>query len=176
MTLASVPVGTVIGPDSFAIQHLFAAKAAEWRDGGAKVVGLIGEAHALPDRTCTAGLLRDIATGKSFLMYLETPPAHTTCHLDGEGVASACATLLDQIADSDLVVLSKFGKLEAQGGGLAAAFQAAIAAGVPVLTTVSEKHREAWGQFAPDAVKMRADTQVIEEWWQAAHAAGRMAS
>lgn len=176
MTATPAPIGTVIGPDSFAIQHLFAAKAAEWRDAGLNVVGLIGEAHALPDRSCTAGLLRDIVTGKSFLMYLETPPAHTSCHLDGEGVESACATLLDQIAESDLVVLSKFGKLEAQGGGLAAAFKAAIAAGVPVLTTVSEKHHEAWWKIAPDAVRMRADKQAIEEWWQAAHAGEQAAS
>lgn len=171
MSATPGPIGTVIGPDSFAIQHLFAAKAAEWRDAGSKVVGLIGEAHALPDRACTAGTLRDIVTGQTFSMYLETPPVNTSCHLDGGGVESACAALLDQIADSDIVVLSKFGKLEALGGGLAAAFRAAIAAGVPVLTTVSEKHHEAWWMLAPDAVRMRADKQAIEEWWQAVNAA-----
>jgi hypothetical protein len=35
------------------------------------------------------------------------------------------------------VVLSKFGKLETSGGGLAAAFRAGTAAGKPVVTTVS---------------------------------------
>ncbi len=169
MTATLGPIGTVIGPDSFAIQALFTAKAAEWRAAGLKVVGLIGEAHALPDRTCTAGTLRDIVTGKSFSMYLETPPKDTSCHLDSEGVESACASLLGQIAASDVVVLSKFGKLEAQHGGLAAAFDAAFAAGKPVLTTVSGKHRDAWREFAPSAVTMAADKQAIQDWWQTAH-------
>ncbi len=73
--------------------------------------------------------------------------------------------VLGQIPDSDVVVLSKFGKLEAAGGGLAPAFAAAIAAGKPVLTTVSELHRDAWQRLAPDAVRLPADPAAIRDWW-----------
>lgn len=161
-------IATVIGADSAAIQALFATTVAEWRASGANVVGVIGEAHDLPDRTCSAGLLRDIVSGKAYSMYLETAPVDTSCHLDSAGVETACTVVLDQVPASDVVVLSKFGKLEAMRGGLAPAFDAAIAAGKPVLTTVSDKHRQAWQKFAPDAVVIAADKTAIEAWWRTA--------
>jgi len=59
MTPAAGRIATVVGADSATIQALFAAMVADWRASGAKVVGVIGEAHGLPDRTCSAGILRD---------------------------------------------------------------------------------------------------------------------
>ena len=98
-------------------------------------------------------------------MFLEAPPAGTSCHLEATGVEGACAAVLGQITDSDAVVLSKFGKLEAAGGGLAPAFAAAIAAGKPVLTTVSDLHRAAFQGLAPEALRLPADAAAIRGWW-----------
>jgi nucleoside-triphosphatase THEP1 len=60
----------------------------------------------------------------------------------GAKIASGC----------DLVLLSKFGTLETMRAGLAAAFEAAIAAHKPVLTTVSDRHRDPWQTLTPEAV------------------------
>jgi hypothetical protein len=109
--------------------------------------------------------LRDIGTGDRFAIYLETPPADTSCHLNAKGVEAACASVIDQIASSDLIVLSKFGKLEAMGRGLFPAFEAAIAAGTPIPTTVSDKHRDAWEAFAPDAAYLEASRSALADWW-----------
>ena len=167
MTPAAGRIATVVGADSATTQALFAAMVADWRASGAKVVGVIGEAHGLPDRTCSAGILRDIVSGKPYQIYLETAPNHTSCHIDMAGVETACAAVLNHVSTSDFVVLSKFGKLEAMRRGLAAAFEAAIAAGKPVLTTVSDKHRDAWQALAPDAILLAADEAVIQAWWRA---------
>ncbi|HEY5301711.1 MAG TPA: DUF2478 domain-containing protein [Acetobacteraceae bacterium] len=165
MTPATGRIAVVVQADG-ATQALFAAMVAGWRASGAKVVGVIAEAHNLPDRTCSAGYLRDIASGTPYPMFLETAPANTSCHLDAGGVESACVAVLDQVPTSDLVVLSKFGKLEAARGGLAAAFEAAIAAGKPVLTTVSEKHHDAWEAVAPGATRLTGEP-AIQAWWRA---------
>lgn len=157
----------VVRSDDETAQTLIAAAVAEWRAAGAKVVGVIAEPHGLPDRTCGAGSLRDIASGRSYQIYLEEAPGHTSCHLDAEGVQAACRGLLDQIAASDLVVISKFGKLEAARGGLVPALEAAIGAGKPVLTTVSERHRGAWRAFASDAIDVAADPAAVRAWWEA---------
>jgi hypothetical protein len=53
----------------------------------------------------------------------------------------------DITAGCDLVLLNKFGKLEIAGDGLASAFRAAITAGLPLLTSVSPTHDEAWRRF-----------------------------
>ncbi|MGH7102517.1 MAG: DUF2478 domain-containing protein [Acetobacteraceae bacterium] len=161
-------IAAVVRSDDETAQKLIAAAVAEWRAAGARVVGVIAEPHGLPDRTCGAGSLRDIASGKSWQIYLETAPSATTCHLDADGVQAACRGILDQIAESDLVVVSKFGKLEAARGGLMPAIEAAMEAGKPVLTTVSERHREAWREFAPDAAEVVADPAAIRRWWQTA--------
>lgn len=166
MAPASGRIATVVGDDGSAIQALLAATAAGWCAAGVKVVGVIAEAHGMPERSCTAGVLRDIVSGASYPIYLETVPSHTSCHLDTAGVDAACASVLDQLSGSDVVVLSKFGKLEAMRQGLAPVFEAAIAAGKPVLTTVSEKHRDAWRAFAPDAAPLPADGVAISSWWR----------
>lgn len=153
------------GADGPRLQALLAAAVAEWKAGGLHVAGVIAEAHALPDRTCSAGFLRDISSGEAYAMFLEAPPAGTSCHLDATGVEGACNAVLGQITHSDVVVLSKFGKLEAAGGGLAPAFAAAIAAGKPVLTTASDLHRAACRQLAPDALRLSADAAAIRDWW-----------
>ncbi|MEP9372505.1 DUF2478 domain-containing protein [Mesorhizobium sp. KR1-2] len=167
MPLVTGNIATVVGTDGTAIQALFATMAADWRAAEVEVIGVIGEAHGLPDRTCSAGVLRDIVSGKPYSIYLEVAPSNTSCHLDATGVEAACATVLDQLLSCDIVILSKFGKLEAQQRGLAMAFEAAIAAGKPVLTTVSDKHREAWHDFAPDAVFLPANELAIQSWWHA---------
>lgn len=157
-------IATLGGADGPTLQALLTASVAEWKAAGLRVAAIIAEAHNLPDRTCSAGFLRDMASGRTYSMFFEAPPAGTSCHLDATGVDGACAAVLDQIPASDVVVLSKFGKLEAAGGGLAPAFAAAIAARKPVLTTVSDLHRGAWDRLAPDAIRLPADAAAIRDW------------
>ena len=167
MALGVGKIAAVLEDDGTATQALLATMVADWRDSGAKIAGVIAELHGLPDRTCGAGFLRDIASGKPYRIYLEAPSRQNSCHLDAAGVASVCKAILDQISMSDLVVLNKFGKLERRGEGLAAAFALAIGAGKPVLTTVSDRYRDAWQTFAPDTSFLPADQAALQHWWRA---------
>lgn len=167
MALGVGKIAAVLADDGTATQALLAAMVADWRDSGAKIAGVLGELHGLPDRTCGAGFLRDIASGRPYRIYLEAPTRENSCHLDAVGVASACKAILDQISISDLVVLNKFGKLERMGDGLAAAFEFAISVGKPVLTTVSDRHRDAWRTFAPNTSFLPADKVALQNWWGA---------
>ena len=99
-------------------------------------------------------------------------PGVADCHLDGIGAVAAATTVERDIAQScDLVLLNKFGKLEAAGGGLAGAFRVALAAGVPLLTSVSPAHDEAWRQFAKrEFAILPADPAAIDLWRRAAQA------
>jgi len=157
-------IAAVVGAESAVIQRLLADAASAWQRAGVKVCGVVEEAHGLTGRSCSAGLLRNIETGNIFAMYLEEPPAHTSCHLDELGVVGACASVVERIATSDLVVLSKFGKVEAVGSGLYDAFEAAVRLGKPVLTSVAPKHRYAWQRFAPEAAFIGPDRASIETW------------
>jgi nucleoside-triphosphatase THEP1 len=150
-------------------QAILSEAAADLRRAGARVVGVLAE-NSDVEGTCSAAFLRDLASGRRFSIQLDTAPAGTTCHLDTAGIDEACAELLPQMTLADVVVLSKFGKTEAMGRGLRAAFSNAIAAGKPVLTTVSPKHVEAWLAFAPDAAWLEPDSRSIQQWWRTATA------
>lgn len=159
-------VAVVQGADSESVQRLFSAVAANLQAEGVNVTGVTAEMHELPDRSCSAGLLRNVKSGERFSIYLENQPTHTSCHLDAAGVEDACATVLSDMQTCKLIVLSKFGKLEAMRGGLFPVFEAAIAAGTPVLTTVSGKHRQAWQSFAPNADYIDASEADVRKWWR----------
>ena len=168
MTPLTGRIVAIAGDDGAKAQSLLTEMAAEWSAAGVKIAGVIAEGHGLAGRACGAGFLREIGSGKAHTIYLDVPSSGTSCHLDATGVADAGMAIIAQIPNSDLVVLNKFGKLEAMGKGLVKVFAAAIAAGKPLLTTVSEKHRDAWSSFAPGAILLIAEKAALEDWWRAA--------
>ncbi len=146
-------------------QALLAEATVGLRRAGAKVAGVLAENSDL-EGICSAGVLRDIGSGNRYSIGLDEPPVGKTCHLDVKGLDDACADLLDQITPADVVIISKFGKMEATQQGLWAAFAAALANGKPLLTTVSPRHMEAWKQFAPTISWLDGDGASVERWWQ----------
>ena len=164
---ASNRIAVLTNPGTDDAQHLLARSAEAWRGSGARVVGVLAEPGESTNAACSAGFLRDIGSGRRFAMALAHPPINTRCHLDAEGVQAACSQLLDQIPGADIVLLSKFGKLEASRKGLWPAFTMAISAGKPVLMTVSAKHVDALKAIAPDAAWLAADATSLDRWRRA---------
>jgi len=165
MTAAANRIAVVRGPDSATVQALFQQMVERWRASGVQVVGLIENTHGLAGRTCNAGVLRDIATGSPYPIFREAVLRSDACHIDVTGAELASKAVLAQIGTCDLVILSKFGKLEAAKRGLIGAFEAAKTLGKPVLTTVSDRHFEAWREFAPDASTLEARPDALTQWW-----------
>jgi hypothetical protein len=161
-------IAVVQGVPSAQVQQLFQTLVDRWQPT-ACLAGVIAEDHGLADRACSAGFLRSLGDGKRFPIFQDPGPGAQACHLAGDGALTAAAAVRRDIAGGcDLVVLSKFGKLEAEGGGLRDAFGAAIEAGIPMLTSVSAKFATAWESFAaPLFVVVPDDADRIDAWWQA---------
>jgi hypothetical protein len=100
-------IAAIAGDDGATGQALLTEMAAQWRAGGAKIVGVTAEGHGLPGRTCGAGFLREIASGRAHTIYLDAPTSDTSCHLDAAGVADAGTAIIEQIPASDLVILAE---------------------------------------------------------------------
>jgi hypothetical protein len=155
------------GAPSATIQPLLRTLADRWVRY-ARVAGVVAEDHGLADRPCSAGFLRNIGTDEWFPIFRDPGPGSTVCHLDGSGARSATAAVQREIATGcDVVILSKFGKLEAAGEGLFAAFTSAIDAGIPLLTAVSPAFDAAWTNLVPSFTVVPADIGEIEAWWRA---------
>ena len=164
--MAENSVAAIVGADTAAIQSLLLEAVARWRAAGLAICGMIEEREGTVEGRCSCGVLHNLATGARFPMYLDEPPAHTSCHLDEIGVTAAGESVLDQIAEADVVVLSKFGKAEAVGSGLFCVFEAAGALRKPVITSVAPKHDYQWRRFAPHARTIAARRDEIDGWWQ----------
>ena len=161
-------IAVVQGAPSAEVQALFRSMVDRWRRS-ARLAGVVAEEHGLPDRACTAGYLASLASGERFQIFQDLGPGSKGCHLAGAGaLAAAEAVTRDIAAGCDLVVLSKFGHLEKNGGGLRDAFSAAIDAGIPVLTSVSPAFVPAWEDFAkPLFTVVPPDADEIDAWWRA---------
>ena len=166
--MASVKkIAVVQGAPGATVQAMFHTLADRWRPT-MRLAGVLAEGHGLADRACSAGFLRSLAGDERFSVFQDLGPNSAACHLDGTGMVTAAdAVRRDIERGCDLVVLSKFGKLEAAGGGLRAAFDAAIEVGLPVLTSVGNSFLSAWEAFAATLfVVLPADLAKLEQWRQ----------
>jgi hypothetical protein len=160
-------VAVVRGTSGVEVQDVFRALVERWRPS-TRLAGLVAEGHGLPDRTCSAGFLRNIASRERFSIFHDLGPGATECHLDDIGaLAAAAAVQRDIAAGCDLVLLNKFGKLEAAGKGLFNAFKAALDAQTPLLTSVSPAFEEPWKRLVGRSFALLpADLEGIGAWWR----------
>src|SRR3954465_13608510 len=99
-------IAIVRGAPSAIVQKLFAAFVTRWRFG-MRIAGVLAESHGLPDRACSAGYLRSIASGEVFPMFQDLGSGSVACQLEGAGVLAATDRVRAEItAGCDLIVLS----------------------------------------------------------------------
>ncbi|MCJ2177241.1 DUF2478 domain-containing protein [Novosphingobium album (ex Hu et al. 2023)] len=171
MIVSMFPVGVVEAESSKAAQELFRDFTRRWQ-ARVRIGGVIESSR--PDRgeRGGAGELHFIGTGAVFRLYHPDLCQDGVCNVDPQGAALASHTVEGEIASGcDLVILNKFGKLEAARAGLLSAFMAAIGAGVPVLTYVSPGCRAEWARFADPLFCVLEDrAEAIDAWWHSYHA------
>src|SRR5690606_17839188 len=70
------------------------------------------------------------------------------CRLDERGLVESESAIQQALSDGvDLLVINRFGRAESFGRGLRGCFDAALLAGVPVLTAVRAPYDAAWKEF-----------------------------
>lgn len=178
----------VPGAASADIQELFADLAIMWRTAGLSVGGVLDQAvpHFMSGHQVER-VLFDIASGARYPVTQKVVISTDTLIVrnddggwrasshglnafwrrnEAPGFAAACYSVENAIQRGcHVVIMSKFGKSERDGGGMCAAFQAAFDAGVPVLTSVSPCAEEAWIRFTRGmAAFVQPDQQDIETW------------
>lgn len=161
-------IAAVQGGLSAEIQLLFAQFAGRWQQSIA-IAGVIEESEEIEPDVCGSGHLVKISNGARFPLFQDLGRGSTACCLDPAGVVMACEDVVrDIVSGCDLLILSKFAKLEGSGSGLTSAFAAALEYDVPVLTAVSPVFQESWNNFAAPYFEMLPPTAAaLDDWWQA---------
>jgi nucleoside-triphosphatase THEP1 len=113
------------------------------------------------------GKLVDVASGRSYPILQNLGPGSKSCRVDPRGMAEASQTLRDAVTlGADLVVVNRFGKLEAHGQGLADEMLAVMVAGIPLLTVLNVEHLARWLDFTGGAgTLLMPERDSLDRWW-----------
>jgi len=160
-------IAALRGAPSAAMQTLLDEFARRRARAGLRVAGVVEDSDCAHDGACKHFRVRDLLSGETTSISQDLGRGSTACNLDPEALVKACGRIETAISQgADLVVLSKFGKLEAARSGLADAFRAAIEADLPILTVVSPAAAEEWELFAAPLFQfVDASCEALECWW-----------
>ncbi len=97
-------------------------------------------------------------------------PGATGCRLDNGALEQAVADVETRITPrADLLVINKFGKQEALGGGFRGLIATALSWGIPVLTSVNALNQDAFLEFSAGfEIEVQADASQIVDWFHVA--------
>ena len=135
------------------------------KQAGRQVRGLL-MTYPDGDTDCSGAMVMvDVHTGAEYLVSQPLGAGSTGCRADPQGFARA-SQVLRRAADEqpELVVVNRFGGLEAEGGGMRAELLDLMAREVPLLTAVSPRFSAAWQQFTGGATLLPADADAVERW------------
>lgn len=162
----SATVAAIVYPPGSRIEEFFAALAARLARDGVAVAGLLqhGLRAGIQDRC--AFELEDLWSGRRYPISQALGEGSAACSIDHAAIAAASVVLRDAIeAKPDVVLVNKFGALEAAGEGLREEMNQIVAAGLPLLTTVSEAQVAAWRDYVgADDAELPLDLDAVAAW------------
>lgn len=117
------------------------------------------------DQRCDV-LLEDLATGHRTLLFEERGAGARGCRLDVAALVDASMKVEASLDNNPaLLVLNKFGKVEAEGGGMCSLLAKALERGIPAIIGVPERNLGAWRNFAGDfSAELSVDTDRVAAW------------
>jgi len=130
-----------------AVNRWVAGLVAELRRSGKSLAGLIQEDVPQPGRTRCDMVLHELATGRSISISEDLGAGATSCRLSAPRLLEAAQLVEAQLADAEIVFLNKFGKAEAEGGGLRDLIAHCIESGKSLVIGVPGSNIEAWTDF-----------------------------
>ena len=161
------PGAVIHGPGSYGVDTLLDGFSAELKRRGFRIGGLVQRNHGPGDDCAERMELVDIATGHAYDITQKLGRESQSCRVDPTGVAEASQAIRNAVSSGvDLLVVNKFAGLESHGDGLSDEMLAAIAEGIPVLTSVGSRYLNEWqtatGGFC-DLLSPVAD--ALWHWW-----------
>jgi len=110
--------------------------------------------------------VRVLPEGPALRISQDLGPAARGCRLDPEALETAVGLVSGRLqSGSDLLIINKFGKHEAEGRGFRDVIAEAMALGVPVLVGLNGLNRNAFEQFAGGlATRLPPERDALASW------------
>lgn len=147
------------------VDELIARFARSLTERGWRVRGLLQEVCETGE-ACSISLI-DLAQGTRYPISQELGKFSASCRVDPVGIAEASAVMRRAASEgADLVIFNRFAGLEAIGQGLSAEMLTIMSEGIPLLTTVPDKHFAAWQTFTGGLYsELAPQLAALEQWF-----------
>lgn len=141
---------------------------------GYLVRGLVQRNSPAPDACACTMTLVDLLNGQEFRISQDLGSGSVCCRIDTQAIADATSVLREAVeAETHLLIVNKFGKLEAQGRGMVDEMLAAAAKGIPLLTSVEAALLEHWRAFTGGiAEELGPGCGSLLRWWESVRPRG----
>ena len=108
-------------------------------------------------------ILEELSSGESFKISEDRGEHARACRLNVDWLLTAANTVLKALDEHpDVLIINKFGKAEAEGGGLRHLIVRAVELGVPVLVAVPCRNLDNWRSFT-DGISIEVTYSEAEE-------------
>jgi len=115
---------------------------------GRRLHGLVQQEIAPPGGGRPQRQLADLRTGRLYRLSQDLGPGSRACSLDPGALASASHLLREALqARAELVIVNRYGVIEAAGSGFAQEMLALMCEGIPLVTVVSQALLPDWRRF-----------------------------
>lgn len=166
MPAQSSNILAVVYTDGLAADKFLAGWGYALRAGGLSVAGLVQLNTFERDPGKCDMAVEELFSGAVLQLSEDRGKEAKGCRLDRGILAEAAGLLLAALEEKpDIVVLNKFGKVEAEGEGLRDALAKAVELDVPIVVGVPFRNLDQWRLFAGDlAEECPVDSPKVRQW------------
>jgi nucleoside-triphosphatase THEP1 len=152
--------------DSARTDELIAVLARRLRREGLSLAGAIQSNVAVASRHRCDMMLEDLATGKVIKASQDRGALASGCRLDSSALEESVGLAASSIgAETDLIIVNRFGKQEAEGRGFRAMIEQAVLLDVPVLVGLNRAHLDSWREFVGETPQLLPlDLDAVSDW------------
>lgn len=129
------------------LNQWFERLVAKLRGTGKSLAGLIQHDVPQAGRSRCDIVLHELATGQSMSISEDLGAGAISCRLSTPRLLEAAQLVESQLPDADVVFLNKFGKAEAEGGGLRDLIARCVDSGKSLVIGVPQGNQAAWDEF-----------------------------
>lgn len=160
------PILAVVYSDGLAADRFISDLGYRIRDAGIAVAGIVQHNKFIRDRTKCDMEVEELASGTVLQLSEDRGKEARGCRLDRGALSEAAALISASLENEpELVILNKFGKLEAEGRGLRDTLSDAVQLGVPIVVGVPYRNIEQWRAFTEGlAEECPMGSSRLHEW------------
>lgn len=146
---APYPILAIVYSDGLAADRIISDLGYRIRDAGIAVAGIVQHNKFIRDRTRCDMEVEELASGTVLQISEDRGREARGCRMDRGALLEAAGLLSASLeSEPDLLIINKFGKLEAEGRGLRETLSDAVQLGVPIVVGVPYRNIEQWRSFA----------------------------